>query len=162
MVQDTIHSQEAEIRALRAYAEVLEIDDYFFQKYNIPYDYLVLLRKECRRLELDLDFMIALMRIESNFDKNATSRKLARGLMQVQWTTAADVDSNLTSFWQLYDPRTNIRVGCEYFRQLLDRYEGSYRAAAISYNRGLTRYEEELSRGYIRDRYYRLIMGIVE
>ncbi len=53
-------------------------------KYDIPFRYFETLETACREHDLDLDFMIALMKVESNFDPLATSTQNAYGLMQIQ------------------------------------------------------------------------------
>ncbi|GEM_PF-1789626 len=134
-------------------------------RYGIPYAYLEVLARQCTIHDLDLEFMVGLMQIESNFNPNAQSNRNAYGLMQVRFPTARELDPSLTSFWQLYDPVRNIRLGAEYFRGLLDRYHGNYRMAALAYNRGPTRLDDEiLVEADISDRYYRLIRqaGIVD
>ena len=150
------------IQAQEQLVEVLQSDQTYWKKYRIPYRYLYLIRRECRRLDLDLDFMIALIRIESNYNKHATSHRMARGLMQVQWTTATDVDSSLISFWQLYTPEINIRIGAEYFRQLLDRYGGDYDRAAMAYNYGPSRFDELWAGGEHSTRYPDMIRGLLQ
>jgi soluble lytic murein transglycosylase-like protein len=37
---------------------------------------------------------------------------------------------------QLFDPRTNLRIGFRYLRSLLDQYHGDVRLALLAYNRG--------------------------
>ena len=37
----------------------------------------------------------------------------------------------------LYDPETNIHIGCWYLRYLLDMYEGNLPTALAAYNAGL-------------------------
>ena len=57
----------------------------------------------------------AIIRIESNWDPEATSCKNARGLMQVMLCTARDVDSTITAA-DLYDPVTNVKLGIKLFK----------------------------------------------
>lgn len=128
------------------------------RKYNIPFRYLEVLADASEEHNLDLEFMVGLMQVESSFNPNAASNKNAYGLMQVRFSTALSLDPTLESFWQLYDPERNIRIGAAYFRQLLDRYDGNYRMAALAYNMGPTRLDGELMGNLdISDRYYRKI-----
>jgi soluble lytic murein transglycosylase len=102
--------------------------------------------------------MVGLMQVESGFDPNAQSDKAAYGLMQVRFPTALEIDHNLQSYWQLFDPERNIRLGTAYFRRLLDRYNGDYRIAALAYNRGPSRLDDQiLSQIELSDSYYRKI-----
>lgn len=130
------------------------------QKYNIPYQYLTVLKDECTARGVDIDFMIRMMYVESRYDPAARSSRGAHGLMQLQYPTARDMDPKLTSFWQLYDPETNIHLGVKYFAMLLDRYGGDYQRAAIAYNRGPTRSEREWLNGMNNTEYYDLIQGV--
>ncbi len=128
------------------------------RRYNIPYRYLEILAEVSREHDLDLEFMVGLMQVESSFNQNAVSDKDAYGLMQVRFSTALELDPTIETFWQLYSPERNIRLGSEYFRKLLDRYGGDYRMAALAYNRGPTRLDTELSDNIdISDHYYRKI-----
>jgi soluble lytic murein transglycosylase len=129
------------------------------KKYRIPYPYLELLAEVSSDLDLDLEFMVGLMQVESSFRQNAASNRNAYGLMQVRMSTARSLDPTIETFWQLYSPERNIRLGSTYFRQLLDRYDGDYRMAALAYNRGPTRLDGELSENAdISDHYYRRIL----
>jgi soluble lytic murein transglycosylase-like protein len=128
------------------------------RRYGIPYRYLEWLSEETRRYDLDLEFMVSLMQVESRFNPNAQSHKDAYGLMQVRFPTAIEIDPTLQSFWQLFEPERNIRLGTAYFRRLLDRYAGDYRLAALAYNRGPTRLDGEiLADTFPSDLYYQRI-----
>ena len=113
------------------------------RRYNVPAQYFYYVKTECREYDVDLEFALQMILIESGYDETAKSTANAHGLMQLRYPTAREVDPTLQSYWQLYDPRTNIRIGIAYFRALLDRYGGDYRSAAIAYNRGPTRYDLE-------------------
>ena len=134
------------------------------RKYNVPYRYLEVLSHASREFDLNLEFMVGLMQVESHFDPNAQSHKDAYGLMQVRFPTARELDPSLLSFWQLFQPERNIRLGAEYFRKLLDRYNGDYRMAALAYNRGPSRVDGEILAGRIPDSYYQKILaaGIID
>ena len=134
------------------------------RRYGIPYRYLEVLADAAEHYRLDLEFLVGLMQVESRFNPNARSDREAYGLMQVRFPTAQEIDPSLQSFWQLFEPERNIRLGAAYFRRLLDRYAGDYRIAALAYNRGPTRLDSELlADGDISDRYYQRIRaaGIV-
>lgn len=129
------------------------------RKYDIPYRYLRILAEASEEYDLDLEFMVGLMQVESSFRQNAVSDMDAYGLMQVRMSTARSLDPTIETFWQLYSPERNIRLGSQYFRQLLDRYDGDYRMASLAYNRGPTRLDGELSENIdISDHYYRRIL----
>ena len=75
----------------------------------------------------------AMIRVESNFDHKAVSRKGAMGLMQIMPKNfkALDIDDP-------FDPRENIIGGSMYFQQMFDRYEGKLPLALAAYNAGPT------------------------
>ena len=151
------HQQQWETQA----ASHLEI----LRKYDIPYRYLEVMADASADHDLDLDFMVGLMQVESAFNPNAISNKAAYGLMQVRFPTAREIDPSLETFWQLFDPERNINLGVVYFRNLLDRYDGNYRIASEAYNRGPTRLDGDLQENLdISDHYYRKIRaaGIVD
>jgi len=134
------------------------------RRFGIPYDYLEVLADAASEHGLDLPFLVGLMQVESHFNPNARSEREAYGLMQVRFPTAQGLDPTLQSYWQLFEPDRNIRLGVSYFRSLLNRYGGDYRIAALAYNRGPTRLDSELlAEGDLPDRYYQRIKaaGIV-
>lgn len=82
----------------------------------------------------------AITRQESQFDREATSRVGASGLMQLMPATAREVAGKLGlahSQDRLYsDPQYNIMLGSSYFQQMLRYYGGSYPLAVAAYNGG--------------------------
>ncbi len=92
--------------------------------------------------EFDLDPLLvaALVHRESGFRPEARSSAGARGLMQLMPATAEEVAGKLEldgyTEAMLEDPRQNLRLGCAYLRELLDRFDGDERAALAAYNAG--------------------------
>jgi len=82
----------------------------------------------------------AIVRQESQFDREATSRVGARGMMQLMPATAREVAGKLGlahSQDRLHsDPQYNITLGSTYFQQMLRYYGGSYPLAVAAYNGG--------------------------
>jgi soluble lytic murein transglycosylase len=95
---------------------------------------------EGQRTGIDPVFLLALIRVESAFSRQAVSRKGARGLMQVMPATGEEVARKLGIEWngphQLHDLETNIRLGVFYLDFLLEYYAGNYKFALTAYNRG--------------------------
>ena len=85
--------------------------------------------------------MIAsVIKIESNYNKNAVSQSGAIGLMQIMPTTAIEVANKLGIEFEvedLYDIDTNINIGCYYLKYLLNIFDGSVYNALSAYNWGL-------------------------
>jgi soluble lytic murein transglycosylase-like protein len=99
-------------------------------------------------VEADIDPQIAfgLVRAESNFRTKAVSPVGALGLTQLMPSTARWLEPG-TSRRELFDPRTNLRVGFSYLRQLLDDYDGNEHLALTAYNRGPGTVNRLLKRG---------------
>jgi len=97
------------------------------------------------RYEVLPETILAVIRIESGFDVNATSEAGAVGLMQILPSTAEEVARELRIEWaggeQLRDPAVNIRLGTHYLTKLLARFEDLSQALA-AYNEGPERVAE--------------------
>jgi soluble lytic murein transglycosylase-like protein len=80
---------------------------------------------------LSFSLLKAMIRVESNFDSKAVSKKGALGLMQI-------MPRNLTSLNILdpYDPKDNIMGGARYFKSLIERFDGKLPLALAAYNAG--------------------------
>jgi len=84
---------------------------------------------------LDPDIIRAIIQVESKGDPNAIGDGgKAIGLMQIQpkWHQMRMQRLGVTD---LTDPESNVRVGCDYLAELLERY-GSYERALTAYNTG--------------------------
>lgn len=95
-----------------------------------PYDDLI--RAAAIRHGLAPELVEAVVRAESNFDARATSKKGARGLMQLMPATAAQLGVR-----DVFDVRQNIEGGVRHLRYLLDRYKGNLTLALAAYNAGV-------------------------
>jgi soluble lytic murein transglycosylase len=83
---------------------------------------------------------LGLIRQESSFDIAAISPSGARGLMQLMPPTAQAVAKQIGTATSLVsltsDPTHNMRLGTEYLRQMLDRFDNSLPLAIAAYNAG--------------------------
>ena len=75
----------------------------------------------------------AIIRVESDFNPWAVSRKGARGLMQLMPGTIMRM-----AVKNPFDPRENIHAGVRLFRHLLSKLDGDIVLALAAYNAGLT------------------------
>lgn len=118
----------------------------FSARFQIPADLATLIYDEALAAGLTPGLAFEIVRIESRFNPNAVSRAGALGLTQIMPATAAFYDS-ARSVQALLDPRTNVRVGFRFFRDLLERFNGDLRMALLAYNRGPSRVSGLLARG---------------
>lgn len=84
---------------------------------------------------IDPELGFRLVRVESEFNPRAVSSVGAVGLTQLMPSTARYFDKDVTRE-QLFEPRTNLRIGFRYLRSLITEYDGDVRLALLVYNRG--------------------------
>jgi len=98
------------------------------------------IKAESAKNNLDPYLVASLIRQESEFDPSAISYANAYGLMQLLPSVGRAMarEEGLTHFqtFQLLDPETNIRLGCRYLRQMLDKFGGVQEYALAAYNAG--------------------------
>lgn len=89
---------------------------------------------------LEAELLQALIATESGFDPRAVSPKGAVGLMQIMPATAERYgvtgEPKQPVAKKLTDPRTNIRTGARYLRDLLRMFPGQIELALAAYNAG--------------------------
>jgi hypothetical protein len=93
-------------------------------------EYADLINDVARQEGVDPDLVKAIIKVESNFNQFAVSRKGARGLMQLMPGTAGRYAVSNT-----FDAEANIRGGVRYLRYLQDSF-GNLPLALASYNAG--------------------------
>jgi soluble lytic murein transglycosylase-like protein len=91
---------------------------------------------ESKRAGLDPDLVLAVIQVESNFRKYAISSAGARGFMQVMpwWGDIVDEPSS-----DLFNVKTNLRLGCAILRNYLDKENGNVHRTLARYNGSLGR-----------------------
>jgi hypothetical protein len=100
---------------------------------NMPSAYLDIINSACQRHGVDPSLVHAMIKVESDFNPYAMSRKGAMGLMQLMPQTALEMNVR-----DSFNPADNIDGGVKYMRYLMDRYEGNLSLALAAYNSGET------------------------
>ncbi|MCM8595903.1 lytic transglycosylase domain-containing protein [Accumulibacter sp.] len=99
-----------------------------------------LLKLASDEFAVDSTLLKAIMAAESGFDPEAVSPKGAIGLMQVMPATASryglQSDTKKTVEEKLSDPKTNIRVGARYLRDLVRMFPDQPELVIAAYNAG--------------------------
>ncbi len=86
---------------------------------------------EARRANLDPELVLAIIHVESNFDRFAISSTGARGLMQIMPFWLEEIGRPEDN---LFDIKTNLRFGCTILNIYLDREKGNKVRALARYN----------------------------
>lgn len=97
-------------------------------------DFLEALHYEAMRAGLDPHLILALIEVESGFNKYAVSSVGARGYMQVMPFWVKNIGSADQNLFHL---RTNLRYGCTILRYYLDMEKGDLFRALGRYNGSL-------------------------
>ena len=92
------------------------------------------IHREASRAELPPELVLAVIDIESRFDRFAISKSGAQGLMQIMPFWLDEIghpDDNLM------DINTNLRMGCTILKFYIDKEKGNLRRALARYNGSL-------------------------
>ena len=108
-----------------------------------PIKYKPTIEKYAQIYNLKPEVVCAVINIESGFDKNATSKVGAIGLMQIMPETGREIAEKLKienyTKELLYSPETNIRFGCFYLSYLVNMFDGNLTNAIAAYNAGFNK-----------------------
>lgn len=110
----------------------------FLMKKMYKQEYTEYVNKYAEINEIDPTWIYAIIKVESNFNKDALSDSGAKGLMQLIDSTATEIAKQLDlenfDTNMLFDPEINIMIGTRYFNTLLDKYNDNYYLAIAAYN----------------------------
>jgi soluble lytic murein transglycosylase-like protein len=102
-----------------------------------PKERLTILRfthREATQVNLPPSLILAVIEVESHFDRFALSEVGARGLMQIMpfWLKEIGHEED-----NLFDISTNLRLGCAILRYYIDKENGNLTQALARYNGSL-------------------------
>ncbi len=109
-------------------------------KIMFPVKYKEYVSVYSEKYNVDPYLVLAIIKVESKFDPDAVSPKNARGLMQISLKTGEwgaktlklqDYDGE-----SLFDPETNITIGCWYLKVLAEEFNGNTDLMLAAYNGG--------------------------
>jgi len=116
-------AQAASVRATRPVAVAASASP------HLMYEELIVEHSRLNGIRTDL--VRAVVQVESAYNPLAKSPKGAMGLMQLMPATMRRF-----GVMNAFNPMENIRAGCAYLRQLLDRYQHNEELALAAYNAG--------------------------
>lgn len=104
---------------------------------------LSLVHRYANEAQVDPQLVLAIMEVESNFDRYALSVANARGLMQIMPFWKKEIGHPDDS---LFDMETNIRYGCYILKLYIDREKNNLTYALGRYNgsRGRAKYPNKV------------------
>lgn len=154
-----VSGQDSEIEAIREDIQALEHSVGHVRSKREVFLHILILRPDiepelarkiatvvydqARIFKRDPDFVLSIIKYESNFEPKAQSEVGALGLMQVMphWLEVLGADEDLT------DIEVSIRRGLQVYGFYEKTYNGSMEMALTAYNRGSWKVEEDIRLG---------------
>lgn len=115
-----------------------ETGDRDFKTYNVK---MLLTEQEflfylCKGYDLDYSLIMAVIQVESDFDKKLVSNTNDYGYMQINKMNHTEL-TNILGVTDYLDPEQNMRAGCYTFRKLFEKYQQP-NLVLMAYNMGET------------------------
>ncbi len=105
-----------------------------------PLRYPELIYEYSHKYDLPPEAVCSVIKTESGFRTEATSRAGAKGLMQLMESTADwaadEVGMEDYSYDKITNPEVNIELGCWLLSSLIKKYDGDFEKALCAYNAG--------------------------
>ena len=106
------------------------------RRYFYPLSYKETIFEYADYYGLSRVLIFAVIKTESSFDKNAQSKKGAKGLMQITDKTANYIANKLgVDDYDIFNVDTNVNFGCFYIKYLYNRFK-NMKTALVAYNAG--------------------------
>jgi len=141
LLQQAIKNSDSFEDRFDAEVWLLDMSNRLKKKIKQPDKRLDLLRqihREASRAELHPELVLAVIDVESNFDRFAISKAGAQGLMQVMPFWLNEIGQPRDS---LFNVSTNLRMGCTILKYYLQKEKGDLTRALARYNGSLGRYK---------------------
>lgn len=132
---------------------ILKIQNFILKKiYKTDYSEYVYKYSEENNIDPLLTF--AIIKAESNFNRNIKSKSGAIGLMQLMESTALEeaeeVNEEIIVTESLYNPEINIKIGTKYYSKLIKKYNNNTLLALAAYNAGIGNVDNWIKQGIIK------------
>ena len=141
LLQQAVRDSESFNDRFDAEVWLTDMSNRLKKKIKQPEKRLNLLRQihhEASRANLHPELVLAVIDVESNFDRYAISSAGAQGLMQVMPFWLKEIGKPRDS---LFNVQTNLRMGCTILKYYLKKEKGDLTRALARYNGSLGRYK---------------------
>lgn len=106
-----------------------------------PQNFRDTVTKYAKQYDVPEDLILAVIKVESDFDTHAKSSVGAMGLMQMmpttfEWLTGEEHLGEKLPTHKLYDSEVSIRYGTYYLRYLYEKFGCNWETALAAYNGG--------------------------
>ncbi len=141
LLQQAVKDSDSFTDRFDAEVWLIDMSNRLKKKIKQPEKRLTLLRQihhEANRANLHPELVLAVIDVESNFDRFAISKAGAQGLMKVMPFWLKEIGQPRDS---LFNVRTNLRMGCTILKYYLKKEKGDLTRALARYNGSLGRYK---------------------
>lgn len=121
-----------------------------------PKTYQEIVSTYAEKYNVDENLVFAVIKAESNFDKDAISNRNAIGLMQIMEETAKEVANKYNiqvnsknAKEEILEVQNNINIGTKYLEILLEKYNNK-EVAVAAYNAGIGTVDNWIEKGIIK------------